>query len=128
MKPLDRPEWVLWRVRSLERKMAGGGGYSDDKFGIFFMPLGAVTAQVIASNGDGWDHISVSIKDSHGRDVGRCPIWEEMEEVKRIFFEPHETAMQLHVPPSDHISRHPWVLHLWRPHKVKIPRPPSFMV
>jgi hypothetical protein len=36
--------------------------------------------------------------------------------------------MQLHVPVSDHINRHPYTLHLWRPHALEIPRPPAEFV
>jgi hypothetical protein len=35
--------------------------------------------------------------------------------VKRLFFRDDETAMQLHVPASDHVNQHPYCLHLWRP-------------
>lgn len=77
--------------------------------------------RVIASNGFGWDHVSVSL-------VDRCPVWEEMEHVRSIVFLPEETAMQLHVPDSDHISHHPNCLHMWRPHALPIPRPPGWMV
>lgn len=77
--------------------------------------------RVIASFGMGWDHVSVSRSDS-------CPVWEEMEQVKRAFFRDHETAMQLHVPPADHLSVHPNCLHLWRPQGKLIPRPPAIMV
>ena len=76
---------------------------------------------VVASHGMGWDHVSVSLKH-------RTPNWAEMEYVKRIFFEDHETAMQLHVPVDDHISIHPYCLRLWRPQGAKIPLPPSLMV
>lgn len=84
-------------------------------------PPTAVTLLVVASAGEGWDHVSVSLPN-------RCPNWFEMEHIKRMFFCEHETAMQLHVPPSDHISVHPYCLHLWRPHGVEIPRPPGWMV
>ncbi len=76
---------------------------------------------VIATTFAGWDHVSVSLKD-------RTPIWAEMETVKRLFFHPHETAMQLHVPVTDHISIHPHTLHLWRPQNATIPRPPNELV
>jgi hypothetical protein len=76
---------------------------------------------VIASNGDGWDHVSVSTP-------RRCPSWPEMETVKRLFFEDHETAMQLHVATAEHISQHPYCLHIWRPHDAEIPLPPAIMV
>lgn len=77
--------------------------------------------RVIASAGEGWDHVSVSLPD-------RTPTWAEMEHVKRLFFKDDETAMQLHVPPAEHINCHPHCLHLWRPHDVAIPRPPAIFV
>ena len=52
-----------------------------------------------------------------------------MEHVKRAFFKDDETAMQLHVPPSDHVNHHPHCLHLWRPNDGRdIPRPPAIFV
>ena len=79
------------------------------------------TLRIIASSGDGWDHISVSL-------ARRCPTWAELELVKRTFFHDDETAMQLHVPPADHINNHEFCLHLWRPLDQPIPRPPGAMV
>lgn len=64
--------------------------------------------RVIASDGAGWDHVSVSAP-------GRTPTWDEMERVKRLFFRDDETAMQLHVPPAEHVNLHAHCLHLWRP-------------
>ena len=80
-----------------------------------------VRLHVIFSDGGGWDHVSVS----HPQ---RCPRWEEMEAVKRRFFKHRETAMQLHVPPADHVNCHRYCLHLWRPQDFDIPRPPDWMV
>ena len=106
------------------------GNVGDDKAGVFEMttvidPMSDTgetkTLRIIASNDAGWDHVSVSLFD-------RCPTWDEMEMVKRLFFKPDETAMQLHVPPTDHINRHPYCLHLWRPHVGSIPRPPAEFV
>jgi hypothetical protein len=77
--------------------------------------------RVIASNGLGWDHVSVSLP-------YRTPTWAEMELVKRAFFRDHETALQYHVPSADHINYHPYCLHLWRPHHAAIPRPPAKLV
>jgi hypothetical protein len=99
------------------------GSAGDDREGIFKLPSpdDGEWLRVIASSGDGWDHVSVSRED-------RCPTWTEMEFVKRQFFKPDETAMQLHVPSEDHISFHPFCLHLWRSLRVEIPRPPAWMV
>lgn len=84
--------------------------------------------RVIASSGKDqsdpafrWDHVSVSLSD-------RCPTWDEMDFVKRLFFKPDEVCFELHVEAKDHISNHPYCLHIWRPLDAKIPLPPSIMV
>jgi len=77
--------------------------------------------RIIGSDGEGWDHVSVSRAD-------RTPTWEEMEWVKREVFEPDDCVMQLHVPVTEHKNLHPHCLHLWRPQGAEIPRPPVFMV
>ena len=98
-------------------------GTGDETCGAFKVPSPVDRAPlgVVASSGEDWDHVSVSRSN-------RCPNWQEMEHVKRLFFKDDETAMQLHVPPDDHINCHPHCLHLWRPHKLEIPRPPGWMV
>jgi hypothetical protein len=111
-----------WRDRAWERNMGGEG---DDLGGCFRMPSESwpnVELRCIAASGEGWDHISVTTS------LPRCPTWAEMEQVKRAFFRPDEAAMQLHLPPSAHISVHPHCLHIWRPHAQPIPLPPAWMV
>lgn len=99
------------------------GFVGDDTCGSFTIasPTDKAEMHVIASSGEGWDHVSISRRN-------RCPNWLEMEHVKHLFFRDDETAMQLHVPASDHISHHPYCLHLWRPLNAEIPRPPGIMV
>lgn len=91
--------------------------------GIFVMPscVDGGQLRIVATAHLDWDHVSISRHD-------RCPDWYEMEQVKRLFFWPHETAMQLHVPPDEHVNNSEHCLHIWRPQKVEIPRPPSLMV
>lgn len=91
----------------------------DRTNGMLVIP--ARSMAIVFSNGGGWEHVSVSVRD-------RCPTWEEMEDVKRKFWEEADTVMQLHVPPSEHRSFHPYCLHMWRPLNVEIPRPPGYMV
>lgn len=58
--------------------------------------LGIDNLLVIASSGDPavpWEHVSVSVSGAR-----RCPTWEEMDAVKRLFWADDETVMQLHVP------------------------------
>ena len=76
---------------------------------------------LVVSDGTGWEHISVSTEN-------RCPVWEEMEWVKRRFWDEGDTVMQFHVPLRDHVNVHPFCLHLLRPAKGEPPRPPSWMV
>jgi hypothetical protein len=99
------------------------GNAGDNETGVFDIPYPrtGVRLKVVASAGLGWDHVSVSLPN-------RCPNWPEMEHIKRMFFRSDETAMQLHVPPTDHISFHPYCLHLWRPQHLDIPRPPNELV
>ena len=99
------------------------GSYGDENSGAFNVKscTDGSYLRVIAANGGGWDHVSVS----HYR---RIPNWLEMQQIHRLFFKADETAMELHVPAEEHINTHNNVLHLWRPHDVPIPRPPSFMI
>ena len=99
------------------------GWFGDDTCGAFALPspIDGQPLHVIASSGEGWDHVSVSR-------THRCHNWPEMEFIKRRFFRDDECAMQLHVPPADHRNCHPYCLHLWRPQFCDIPRPPAIMV
>lgn len=60
-----------------------------------------------ASDGLGWEHVSVSITD-------RCPTWEEMSFVKNLFWGDEDLAVQMHPPKSDYVNNHLYCLHLWR--------------
>lgn len=113
-----------YRQSKVERALYGRNG--NEANGVFMIPClankrRAILIKCIASNGQHWEHVSASL--SH-----RCPTWEEMEYIKRVFFEPHEVVMQLHVKETNHISKHPYCLHLWRPEDGFIPIPPIYMV
>jgi len=115
---------TLNRYRRTDRHVMEMWGWAGDgTAGIFMIPspIDQKPIAVIASSGEGWDHVSVSRPT-------RCPNWPEMEHIAALFFEDDETAMQLHVPATDHVNNHPYCLHWWRPHKVAIPRPDSIMV
>jgi hypothetical protein len=90
---------------------------------------GPVRLLVIATQGGGWEHASVSVfTDMTGRSIRRCPTWEEMDFVKDFFWSSDETVMQLHVPHQDQVNDHPYCLHLWRPVGGAIPVPPAELV
>jgi len=114
-------------------RLLGGpfGSSKHDRSGVFFVLYKGAQLKVLSSDGLGWmdsgmpgepwEHVSVSLKD-------RCPTWEEMDFIKRIFWKDDEVVMQLHVPRKDHISFCETCLHLWKPIGLEIPRPPSIAV
>lgn len=78
----------VYRVRK-------GALASDDSVGncgAFFIPNGAgqTPLAVIASDGDGWEHVSVSLPT-------RCPTWDEMCRVKHIL---GQGRLRRSVPPT----------------------------
>jgi len=79
------------------------------------------TAFAIASDGAGWEHVSVSRTD-------RCLTWEEMCQVKAMFWGDDDCVLQYHPPKSEYVNNHPFCLHLWRPIDVAIPLPDSILV
>ena len=56
------------------------GNIGDSGSGVFVVPspIDSAPMRVIASDGMGWDHVSVSR-------ANRCPNWPELEHVKRLF-------------------------------------------
>jgi len=97
-------------------QMGEDGGYFE-----LPSPSTGRVLRVIASIGEGWEHVSVSLNN-------RCPNWTEMELVARVFFNEDEYAIQLHVPPKEHVNCHPFCLHWWRPMDGIIPHPPNHLV
>lgn len=104
------------------------GIMGDEYNGAFLIPKEKHQYFIIASNGYGWEHVSVSLRTNAGTILSRTPKWAEMCEVKEMFFEPNEVVMQLHPSDDEYIEEHPYVLHLWRPLEKEIPTPPSYMV
>jgi len=104
-----------------ERKYYGRNGDGGNGMFRFMSCVDGQPLGVIASDGGGWDHVSVSRAD-------RVPNYEEMEQVAGLFFQADETAVQYHVPKSEHVNCHPYCLHWWRPTEETLPKPPSIMV
>ena len=78
----------------------------------------------IASDGEGWEHVSVVIQSKQRRN----PSWDEMIFVKNIFWGSNDTVIQFHPPESNYVNFHKYCLHLWRPIGIKIPLPPTKMI
>jgi hypothetical protein len=81
---------------------------------------------IIASDGAGWEHASVHVEQ---RNVGTLtPYWEEMCQIKDLFWGPEDVVMQLHPAKENYVNVHSHTLHLWRPAGIKIPLPPLLLV
>lgn len=102
---------------------------SDPSFGnngAFEIPLsGRSMAFVIASDGEGWEHVSVHIVTENKL---RIPTWAEMCKIKDLFWSDEETVIQYHPPKSEYVNNHDHCLHLWKPIGFDIPRPNSELV
>lgn len=57
-----------------------------------------------------------------------APTWEEMCEIKRMFFQENETVVEYHPAKADYVNLHPLCLHLWRPTVMHMPKPPKIFV
>ena len=83
---------------------------------------------VVASDGEGWEHVSVHAAAMTGKERARTPTWKEMAYVKRLFWGPGDVVMQLYPRQAEYVNHHPYTLHWWRPMKQEIPTPPSILV
>jgi hypothetical protein len=91
----------------------------------FNLPGEVRPVHIIASDGEGWQHVSVSF----GPDSKKCPSWEVMCAVKDLFWEPEDVVIQIHPRKSEYVTYHPGCLHLWRcTDGREQPTPPSIMV
>ena len=101
-------------------------GTSGDKYnGCFEVKIKDRAFYVVASNGGGWDHVSVSRKNGKSK---ACPTWEEMCAIKDMFFEPEECVVEYHPAKSDYINDYEYCLHLWRPQEQVVPTQPKIFV
>lgn len=76
---------------------------------------------VVASWAGGWEHVSVCPEN-------RCPTWDEMCEIKDMFWRDDETVIQIHPARRDYVNFMQNCLHLWKPINQDIPLPPKLFV
>lgn len=102
-------------------RMANGEFASDISCGNngafrIYCPLTKKVLFVIVSDGEGWDHVSVSMKN-------RTPAWIEMCFIKDIFWSKDEVVIQYHPREVDYINVHEHCLHMWRSQSEIMPKP-----
>ena len=96
--------------------------------GAFQIPIhrNKIAALAIASDGDGWDHVSIHIMDKKGK--ASTPTCGQMCNFKNLFWDAEDCVIQYHPPHKLYVNTHPYVLHLWRPTEFNFPTPPMVMV
>lgn len=97
---------------------------SDESYGnngCFLIWFEGMQYVVIASDGKGWEHVSVS----HEK---RTPRWEAMCHIKDLFWDETDTVVQYHPQKSEYVNMHEHCLHMWKPVHEKIPVPESILV
>lgn len=80
---------------------------------------------ILASDGYGWEHVSVSAK--IGESEILIPYWNEMEYIKNIFWDQDDIVIQYH-PKKEEYVNFANCLHMWRPIDIELPTPPIMLV
>lgn len=118
----------MFKVPEKQRITFGPMG-SDKSYGCngaFEIRLsGTTTAYVIASDGEGWEHVSVHVARNG---TIATPTWAEMCKVKNLFWDADDCVVQYHPPENEYINNHPYTLHLWRQIGAEYPLPPQILV
>lgn len=120
---------MMFKVPEHYRKTKGrmASDASNGNNGCFIIPplIRKRELSVIASDGMGWEHVSV-----HAWDGSQTltPYWDEMAYIKKLFWDDEDVVIQYHPAKSHYVNNHQNVLHLWRPAELEIPTPPDIMV
>jgi hypothetical protein len=117
-----------WKFLNKSRVRQGMYG-SDESYGFngmfeFVIPDELRAVRCIASDGMGWQHVSVSF----GPNSKATPSWELMCKIKDLFFEEEDTVVQFHPAKSQYVNYHAGCLHLWRSLEKEQPIPHLIMV
>lgn len=95
----------------------------DGNNGLFVLSINKCSFAVIASDGMGWEHVSVSLLKSIA-----SPTWDEMCIIKDLFWDKNDCVVQFHPPESEYVNNHPSCLHLWRKIGSEFETPPKMLV
>jgi hypothetical protein len=103
-------------------KLAGNNG----TFVIPHYRIPGYTMIVQATDVNDWEHIYVQVVGRrHKNKATRYPTYEEMKWIKELFWGKDDLVLQYFAKDWDYTnaSIDPYVLHLWRPKTLPIPKP-----
>jgi hypothetical protein len=89
--------------------------------GAFLIDKDGIELFIVASDGLGWDHVSVHTAE-------RCPTWEEMCFLKDLFWDDTDCVVQYHPIKDQYVNNHPNCLHMWKCQGSMFPSPPKELV
>lgn len=84
-------------------------------------PLTRKSWYVIFTNGEGWEHMSISSRN-------KTPDWDTMCLAKSVFWNEDECCVEYHPRKEDYVNNHEHCLHIWKPIGVEMPTPPTIMI
>lgn len=97
-------------------------------YGLFIIPKIGDALKVISSGNSednpyakGWEHVSVSLKK-------RCPTWDEMSFIKKLFWRDDETVIQFHPKNEKYVNEMRYCLHLWKKVNHDYELPPQELI
>lgn len=114
---------VIEKYRILGGTHASDASYGNN--GAFKINRGRTIFAIIASDGEGWEHVSVHCI-SDGKN--RTPTWSEMCYIKDLFWNEDDCVLQYHPAKSEYINQHEHTLHLWNPIDIEFPVPDKMLV
>src|SRR6266446_8335631 len=108
----------MFKVPNQYRIRDGELGSTDEigNNGAFLILYQSFHLRVIARDGIGWEHVSVSLPN-------RTPNWRERCFIKDVFWDEEDVVIQYHPKKSEYVNRHDTCLHLWRLVGQEIPTP-----
>ncbi len=115
-----------FRNRRAERETYGSGMMEPGSGVFYFQSAHRHKSGLLclASTGLGWEHVSVS---GHHYQKKYLPSWEEMCQVKDVFWGEEDVVVQFHPRKQDYVNN-AQVLHLWRQVGQTFETPPHFLV
>jgi hypothetical protein len=111
--------------RITDNRLGMGSDKSYGNNGAFNIPVTGKHFFIIASDMNGWEHVSVHVQENNKR---RVPRWDEMCKIKDIFWDEEDVVVQYHPRKSEYVNLYPLTLHLWKPINQEFLTPPAYMV
>ena len=88
---------------------------ADMRLGMIKLTDAGTCTLVWGEDEDGWEHVSIAPKKQY-----KTPTWNDMCQLKDIFFREDEEVLQLHPKKDEYVSIKDNCLHLWKPKGIDI--------